>query len=157
MSESDSGELADPSGEAPEVLNGELLREEVRGVAQEVVQEVLEVQTFHAGPLPDSVSFASYEQTLAGTADRIVTMTETEQRERHHRQRVGLYAGIAIRILGMLFALGFALVAILIGADLIREGEDVAVLVFMLGGLSPIIAAFLFRRTLPSPPAAPGE
>jgi uncharacterized membrane protein len=153
VTEADSEDIESPPERQPETVEGEAVPlNEVREVAQEAVQHFLEI---HAGPLPSADTFASYEQTHPGTAAWILRTTEKEQTERHHLQRVSLYSSIGIRVLGMVSAVAVFIVALLVGADLIRDGKDIAGLVFLVGGLAPIIAAFLFRRHLPQLPQPP--
>jgi len=159
VSDADSEEPSSPNTNEAESVEGDVVPlEEVREVARAEAQEFLQFRaSFHAGPLPDHESFACYERTHAGTAERIVTMTEKEQSERHHLQRVGLYAAIGVRYLGMIFAVVICLVALFVGASLIRDDKGVEGLVFLLAGLGPIVAAFLFRRNMPGAPRLPAS
>jgi|SaaInl7_200m_RNA_FD_contig_21_1784156_length_681_multi_9_in_0_out_0_1 hypothetical protein len=47
--------------------------------AQIVLSSVSIEETRHSGPLPSPDTLQKYEEVLSGLADRIMTMTETEQ------------------------------------------------------------------------------
>jgi uncharacterized membrane protein len=151
----DEDEPDEPDGDG---LEGDALNEVREVAAQEAQQQVrrsLEL-SYHAGPLPPAADYALYEEADPGTARWIRDTTEREQRQRHGMERVGLYASVGVRYLGMLLAAGISILVVLKGADLIEKDKDVAGLILLLAGLGPIIAAFLFRRNSP-PPQLPGN
>lgn len=90
--ETDPPPKAIDGGKLPETsLEGQLDAELAELVPEpptrtQVVQRVLEVGSFHSGPLPPSRELAEYERIHSGLANRVVVMAEKEQSHRHARE-----------------------------------------------------------------------
>lgn len=72
--------------------------------------------TLHVGPIPDPETLSRYEQITPGACDRIITMAEKEQDQRHRGDRsldlartLGVVFGFILGLgaLGLLFYLVF--------------------------------------------------
>ena len=50
----------------------------------------------YQGPLPAAAEMERYEQVQRGSADRILTMAEGEQENRHSLEMVGLVGGLVV-------------------------------------------------------------
>ena len=68
-----------------------------------------------SGPLPSSMEFAGYEQTLPGSAERILAIWEREADNRHENEKTVIKESLRLRSRGQIF--GF--VTILLCAGLI--------------------------------------
>lgn len=90
--------------------------EEERPIAKRALQKGNIIATSFSGPLPPPGIIAGYEEILPGSADRIFTMAENEQRHRHdvennivqadfQLQRWGLVAGFIV-VIGVLVVSG---------------------------------------------------
>ena len=62
-----------------------------------MAQKTTTITKAHQGPLPPEDSFASYEQTLPGAAERIMAMTEANGEHRREMERRQLEADISHR------------------------------------------------------------
>jgi uncharacterized membrane protein len=101
-------------------------------------------------PLPHSVEFARYDETLPGAANRILAMAEKEQQARleENKERLRLDEKV---IKGYKWRSGFAqfaalalvLVAFYVSHDLAMNGHDAAGISLGSGTIAAILAAFL--------------
>lgn len=103
-----------------------------------------------AGPLPPPAAFASYDQTLAGAAERILKMAEEEQSERLALSRIQTEAtaramaeGAKARALGLHY--GILSVVVLAGgaAFCVWRGASVAGSIFAGATLAATVRAFV--------------
>jgi uncharacterized membrane protein len=103
---------------------------------------VVGVETSFRGPLPPPAMLNDYNAVLPGLADRIVQMAEKEQSQDHRMQR--WYA--ILRFTGQGAAFLLALAGLVIGGLLINAGHKIEGLVALVGGLVPVVSAFLYRQ-----------
>jgi len=68
-----------------------------------------------SGPLPSSGEFAGYEQTLPGSADRILKYMEKEATERHENEKLVIKESLRLSARGQ----NFGMISIIISAALI--------------------------------------
>ncbi|MBF0568233.1 DUF2335 domain-containing protein [Candidatus Magnetominusculus dajiuhuensis] len=117
------------------------------------VPKVTGIISSHSGPLPDPVSFQRYEQVLPGTAERILSMAECEQRHAHkmrdevlRQNEIALNLGANERKRGQIYGLtigisGLAasLVALLLHAETTAS---------IIGGTTVVslVTAFVFKE-----------
>lgn len=100
----------------------------------------------YAGPIPSPEDFREYEDVLTGAADRILSMAEREQDDRHESNRMQIRYYYLARIFGQsLFGL-VCLAAILAGAHLISSGHDISGLISLISGLSILGGSFLYTK-----------
>ena len=95
---------------------------------EEIISRIV-LQEEYAGPLAHPRIVAGYEQFLPGSADRILTMAESQQQHRMHQEDRGQQAAIERdkRAMNRGFALAFVLMlvsalAIYVGSDLVGFG-----------------------------------
>jgi uncharacterized membrane protein len=100
------------------------------------------VGAHYRGPLPPPAMLSDYNSVLPGLADRIVRMAETEQGQAHRMQR--WYA--VLRFTGQGAAFFIALAGLVVGGLLINAGHNIEGLVALVGGLGPVVGAFLYRQ-----------
>lgn len=80
---------------------------------RDAVVRVIESRLSHSGPLPPPEQLAGYEQVLPGLAERIVCLTEAEQRHRHKIVELAVRRDARIRERGQALAM-IALVLMLV-------------------------------------------
>lgn len=114
--------------------------------------QLLRAQEF-SGPLPPPSVLQGYNDIVPDAAERILSMAEREQAHRHDHdsQFVQLLAR------GQWFGFILGIAALGVGTYLLAIGVNVGGLVSLILGLGPIIAAFLFRRSVPEPPGEAPE
>lgn len=115
----DDREQQIPDENSLESVEEEILEdfaEEERPIAEKALQKQKIIAATFSGPLPPPSIIAGYEDILPGSADRIFTMAENEQKHRHEvendivqanfqLQRWGLLAGFSI-VVGVLIVSG---------------------------------------------------
>src|SRR6266699_858062 len=103
----------------------------------------------HIGPIPSPETFAGYERVLPGSAERILTMAENEQKNRHYVAR----GTITTERLGLAAAFTIAMTVIGGGVYLAIIGRDLTGVGTIFLGLAGLVSVF-FRggRKPPSPP-----
>lgn len=74
---------------------------------------MLSAQLSHSGPLPDPAQLAHYDRVLPGLAERIVLLTEREQKHRHDLSESFFKRQARLKDRGQV--LGFASLIILLG------------------------------------------
>lgn len=79
-----------------------------------------------AGPLPPPEIFQGYENTLAGAADRILTMTEGEAAHRRSMEKRVVTFDVVMQGMGLIFGLIVALACIAGGVWCILDGHPVS-------------------------------
>ena len=145
----------------------------VEGVAARVqIAHSLEVSS---GPLPHPESFRAYEQTLRGAADRILTMAEKQQGNRHARQSARLSADISRESRGQWMGFVVVMTGMMIGMTLILFDRSVEGVATALGAIGGVSGLFMWsrrnrsrtppngspqarqRKVLPAPPPPPLE
>lgn len=83
------------------------------GVPPEATNNVITfLSSRYSGPLPPSQHFASYERTLPGTAERIVSFMEKEQTHRHELETRSWILKEKETLRGQLMALAIALLLV---------------------------------------------
>lgn len=103
-----------------------------------------------SGPLPPSGEFARYEQTLPGSADRILSMAELEQKERlaENKERLRLDKKLVVGHnwrsgFAQFAALGLVLTAFYESHDLTMHGHETAGIAVSTTTIVAILGAFL--------------
>jgi uncharacterized membrane protein len=116
-----------------------LIRPDKKREAAQVVAMI--IRKFHSGPLPAPDDFQQYEDTLAGSADRIMTMAEKEQNHRHKRDLRIVSSEYMVRILGQVGAM--VALAMLVGlvAYCASVGQPLAAGV--IGAVGAVVVGFL--------------
>ena len=104
--------------------------------------ELVQQSAHFSGPIPPPDAMAGYEEVLPGSADRIMTMAENEQKLREKRTDGTI--GIARLRIGASFIVSVLLIAAGVYCAILGQPLLGGVL-----GISGLIAA-IFRRFLPS-------
>ena len=58
--------------------------------------------TLHIGPLPHPEILRQYENILPGSAERIMSLTETNTARRHERRKIGQFIGASVALSSIL-------------------------------------------------------
>lgn len=98
-----------------------------------------------SGPLPPPEDLAAYEQISPGFADRIVTMAEKEQVQRHgneHKLR-DLQRRLLSR--GQVFAFILSLAIVAGGFWLLLNDKPVAGFITLLGAIGTVAGPFIYQ------------
>jgi uncharacterized membrane protein len=100
----------------------------------------------YSGPLPHPDHLSRYDAILPGAAERILRMSETEQRHRHRLDRTSLLLDFAYAIAGQV--LGFAVaIGMLIGAYYAAmAGHEAVAGGFLAAGAASMVTAFIKGR-----------
>lgn len=88
------------------------------------------------GPLPPAVEFARYEETLAGSADRIMAMAEKDQSHTQKMQRREQLLYYASKFFAQIIVLLVSLGALGMGTYLITEGNSATGIAMIIGSLA---------------------
>ena len=67
-----------------------------------------------SGPLPSAEEFSKYEQSIPGTAERILVMAESEVKHRHEVEKIAVKTTARLNTSGQI--LGFILSVLSLGA-----------------------------------------
>jgi len=60
--------------------------------------QLVRAEAFYSGPLPHAGEMERYERVLPGSADRLVSMTESEAAHRHEIEKRGQIAAAALPV-----------------------------------------------------------
>lgn len=131
---------------------------------EQEIRAGLEIQM--SGPLPDPISFASYEKTTPGAGERILAMAEKEQTHRHQTESRTVDAQIEDmrkehieNRCSQWFAFLVALAMLCIGAFLVHEGHPVYGTIVSGATIAGVVTAFLQgkRETSVASPQSPSK
>lgn len=121
------------------------LDEALIGLPEEKREQILVAfrqEVAYSGPIPPPNHFAQYENVLPGAADRILSMAEREQEDRHRSNKmdrklsfIGLWLGAILTLI----IIGVAVYAIFCGA--VKEG------VIVLGTIIAISGIYVLRKS----------
>lgn len=103
----------------------------------------MQVVQAHFGPIPPATEFDGYEKTLPGAANRILSMAELEQRNRHDQSRWDR----SLEVFGMVCALVFCILAIAGGFYCILNGHEAGGTIVASLPLAAIAGVFIRGRS----------
>jgi uncharacterized membrane protein len=115
--------------------------ETVQSLKQRVVQIEEKISV---GPLPPPEVLREYEETLPGSAERIISMAERQARHRQELEKVAVKAGARDSLLGLIFGLIIGLAAILGGVFIAYSGKEIGGSVLGGGGLVSLVTVFVY-------------
>jgi uncharacterized membrane protein len=118
------------------------------GALDPLASRVVMAMQSRSGPLPSGAEFASYEQTHAGAADRILTMTEKEQDARLFENKVKLFAGYAIAATGQAASIWLVYGFLEKSYDLAMHGHEGTAIAYATTSIATILTAFFGGRFL---------
>ncbi len=99
----------------------------------------------YSGPLPPSEEMAQYENTLPGSADRIITMTENQSKHRIEMEKIDLPIQHEQFKRGQYFSLIIGLVGLSVTAVLALFGHDVVAAIIGAITIGTIITSFILK------------
>ena len=103
----------------------------------------------YAGPFPPPIILAQYEESLKGTAERIIALTEEEARHRRTTESRLLL----IHFAGILFAFFLTIFIVGMGAYVILQGHGLAGALICGVGSTGLIGMFIHgTKTRANPP-----
>ena len=108
-----------------------------------LVNRTIQTSQSFIGPIPPSNEFAKYEEILPGAADRLLTMAEKEQSNRHEFQNNLSKNSFYLQKRGQTFGFCIAVIGLIGGAYLLSTGSVIAGSVFGAIGLSPLVKTFV--------------
>lgn len=114
-------------------------------VVRQTQQVVMHTQQW-AGPLPPPAVLKQYDEVFPGLAGRIVASMEREQEHRHTVDRKLIETHRVAFTRGQWIAATIALVCLVLGFLLGSNGQSVAAVAFVTGGLGQVVLAFLGSR-----------
>lgn len=114
-----------------------------------ITQAALRVFTrheFHSGPIPSAAQFKAYENTLPGSADRILSMAEREQRYRHVYDERSLNLEYRYSTTGLIFGFLLAAGSLLAAYTLAQSGHAELAAAFIAAPIFGIVVHFINGR-----------
>jgi uncharacterized membrane protein len=118
----------------------EILSREKRELVVARVQSIVESYT---GPLPHPRHFELFEKALPGSADRIITMAEKEQKQRHTSETEIIKTEGQYALNGQRFALVIMLSLIGGAGYSIWMGSEIGAGIFLSAAAVSVVAGFL--------------
>jgi uncharacterized membrane protein len=100
----------------------------------------------YIGPLPPPKEFNDYEQTLPGTANRILAMAEQESEHRRKNEEKIVQHSIQKSGRGQIFAFILAILSLGLVLFSILKGEPLGTIVPAIIALSSLIAVFAGKK-----------
>jgi uncharacterized membrane protein len=100
------------------------------------------------GPLPPPEILAQYNQITPGFADRIISLTEAEQKHRHQVEATVVGQTFEEQKRGQVFGLIIGIVAIVAGTIAAIAGSTVAGSIIGGGGVIGLVSVFVLGRVL---------
>ena len=137
--EADEGSLPRPASDAQEVevpnktRAGSLLRTRYE-----------ELSLFFSGPLPHPLILKQYEETVPGSADRIIRQAETQTHHRIQLEKDVIAADIRQAQCGLWAGLFVATISIVGGCTLVAAGHDWAGAVVATATVVSLVAVFVY-------------
>lgn len=97
--------------------------------------------------MPPPAALRGYEDVLEGSANRIITMAESEMAHSHKVQNRGLAWSIVSQLAGQAFAFAIALFGLWCSYQLGLAGKEWAAVVVGGGSLATIVLGFLKSKS----------
>ena len=109
-------------------------------------KEKLEITQEYHGPIPHPNIIKQFEEILPGSADRILKLSENEQKHRQNLEKKAVDHQIRIETLGLLFGFILALIIIAGGVYLLINDKSAKGFSLIIGGIAAIITPFIFSK-----------
>ena len=97
-----------------------------------------------SGPIPPPDLLDKYNQMIPDGANRILKMAENQSRHRQYIEKWAVIGGTILSYLGVLCAAGIAFGALFFGSKLIENGHVISGSILGGGGLTGLVAAFIY-------------
>lgn len=111
----------------------------------EFYQKTVEIEAT-SGPIPPPGMLASYEKVLPGSADRILSMAESQLSHRHELENKAIQANIDGEKRGTYFAGVVSLAVVFCSTFLIANGRSVEGLSMILPSLAALVGLFFHEQ-----------
>jgi len=105
----------------------------------------------YSGPLPQPEELGKYESILPGAADRIITMAEQEQAQRHNAERtflelrrLNIQADYARSNRGLYLGAAVALAIVAAGALMAYLGQSAEAVAVVVGTIAGVAGVFVY-------------
>jgi len=99
----------------------------------------------YSGPLPPSDEMAQYEETLPGSADRIITMTENQSKHRIEMEKLDLPIQHEQFKRGQNFSLIIGIFGLTVTTILALFGHDIVAVIIGAITIGTIITSFILK------------
>lgn len=113
---------------------------------REIVVEIAQEMAHHSGPLPSPRQMVEYEAALPGLAERIVRLTENEQKHRHTIQNTALNRSANLRDRGQWLALVAMALVLAFCAYLVVAGATAAAASVAIALVAAVVGIFVTGR-----------
>ena len=97
-----------------------------------------------SGPIPPPELLAKYAEIIPNGADRILKMAENQSIHRQYVEKWVVIGGTILSYFGVLCAAGIAFGALYFGSKLIQNGYVISGSVLGGGGLTGLVATFIY-------------
>jgi len=110
----------------------------------ELIAQYEQYATIRSGPLPDPQYLEHYERIEPGTANRILTMAETQAAHRQKIEKIVITSNARDSLLGIVCAFGLGLATIVCGTIVIILGHGMYGTILGGAGLTGLVGAFIY-------------
>ena len=112
--------------------------------------EIVSLEQHFTGPLPPPQILKGYEEVHPGTAERIISMAESEQQHRHNMQRKELNLFVGLKGLSMISAFLIGVCGISWGGFLLLHDKSITGLTSLLSSLVALVGVYLYDKKHPN-------
>ncbi len=119
--------------------------EEIEAKLERIEQIIVQRESF-SGPLPHPDHFKRYNQTVPGSANRLLRMAEDDLAHIHKMKQQQASIEKIATIGGLLTGWSIAMVALIGSGYLILNGHDIAGAVLGTGSLASLVGIFVYGR-----------
>jgi uncharacterized membrane protein len=113
---------------------------------RDAVVRVIESRLSHSGPLPPPEQLSEYDRVLPGLAERIVKLTEAEQRHRHEIVDLAVRRDARIRERGQALAMVALIVMVAFCCYLVATDNAQTAGVVAVGVIAAVVGIFVTGR-----------
>ena len=106
-------------------------------------QLIAQAQMF-SGPLPPPEVLQRYNETLPGSAERILSMAEQQATHRRKLEAMAIRTEARNSTLGVIFALLIGLASMAVAAYTISQGKEISGTVLAGTGLTALVGTFIY-------------
>lgn len=104
------------------------------------------LQQSYSGPLPPPAALEKYDQVLPGSAERILSMAESQHRHRQNLELNVVNSNISAQRLGVILGFVIAMTTILGGIYLVATGKPASGLAAIITPLAALVGVFVYGK-----------
>jgi uncharacterized membrane protein len=108
--------------------------------------EMTVLQQSYSGPLPPPAALEKYDQVLPGSAERILSMAESQHRHRQNLELNVVNSNISAQRLGVILGFVIAMTTILGGIYLVATGKPASGLAAIITPLAALVGVFVYGK-----------